>query len=212
MRGVSSRRARAARRWRNVRDIIYGDWRRTFLTGAQIHAQKKLAEQVRLPRHFDGGRGLLCLCCRIYGDPTLRVWLEDGEFEDIPSFPGSVYITSLLATEHQVIHSPRVPESDVSNSQALGEVEVTLFLRSATLGHNRCVNSGFLWADNVDGRLCAALNEAFAEWAVSHTLELPTGAELLRFRDETRRLAAEEDPPARKKARKSHKPGTGRLA
>ena len=188
--------------WRNVRDVIYGDWRRTFLVGAQGHVQKKLPVQVRMPRHFDGGRGLLCFCCRVYGDPTLRVWRGDGTFEDIPSFPGSVYLTSLLASEHQVIHAAREPGSDVYDSRALdAEVEVTFFCRSATLGHKSCSQAGFLWNDDLDGRLCAALNAAFAGWAESHTLELPTGPELRVARDEARRAAAEADRPARKKAR-----------
>ena len=91
--------------------------------------------------------------------------------------------------------------SDVHESRALGEVEVTLFFRSATLGHNRCSNAGLLWNDDIDGKLCAALNAAFAEWAVSHALVLPTGAELRVARDEARRAASEADRPARKKAR-----------
>ncbi len=74
--------------WRNVRDLVHSDWRRDFFVGGQIHVQSKKAEQVRLPRHFDGGRGLLVLCARVFGDPVLRVWEADGTYRDMPGFSG----------------------------------------------------------------------------------------------------------------------------
>ena len=83
--------------------------------------------------------------------------------------------------------------------------EVTLFCRSATLGQNSCSLPQFLWHDNIDGKLCGALNQAFLEWAGahSHSLVMPTGAELRAARDKARRAAQEANPPARTKANKS---------
>ena len=82
--------------WRNVRDLVYSDWRRDFFVGGQVHVQSKKAEQVRLPRHFDGGRGLLCLCARVFGDPTLRVWEADGTYQDMPGISSSAARGDLL--------------------------------------------------------------------------------------------------------------------
>ena len=138
-----------------------------------------------MPRHFDGGRGLVVLCVRVFGSPTLRLWRADATTIDVPSGPGHVYMTSILAPEHQVIHSARSQESDLHESAELGETEITLFIRSATFAHNRCSNASRLWCDDIDGKLCVALNDAFASRQLCHTLELPTGAALRAARLQT---------------------------
>ena len=55
--GAVPKGAKCPHQWRNVRDVIYADWRSTLLTCPQLHIQKALNEQVFMPRHFDGGRG-----------------------------------------------------------------------------------------------------------------------------------------------------------
>ena len=152
-----------------------------------------------MPRHFDGGRGLVVLCVRLFGDPTLRLWQSDGTTIDVPSGPGHVYMTSILAPEHQVIHAPRSSDSDVHESRVLGETEITLFIRSATLAHNRCSNAGRLWGDDIDGQLCAALNDAFVSWQRRHTLVRPSGADLSAARRQARLAAAEGSKPAKRR-------------
>ena len=189
-------------RWRNVRDIVHADWLSALFTAPQLHIQKKLGTQVCMPRHFDGGRGLVVLCVRLFGDPTLRLWQADDTPIDVPSGPGHVYMTSILAPEHQVIHAPRSPESDVHDSLLLGETEITLFIRSATLGHNRCSNAGRLWGDDLDGKLCAALNDAYTTWQRSHTLVLPSAADLRAARRQAQLAEAEVSKPASRKRRR----------
>ena len=111
-------------------------------------------------------------------------------------------MTSILSSEHHVIHAPRSPESDVHNSEGLGETEITLFIRSATLGHNRCSNAGRLWGDDLDGKLCAALNDAYGSWQRSHTLVLPSAVDLRAARRQAQLAEAEVSMPAsRKRAR-----------
>ena len=144
----------------------------------------------------------MVLCVRLFGDPTLRLWQSDDTQIDVPSGPGHVYMTSILAPEHQVIHAPRSPESDVHDSLVLGETEITLFIRSATLGHQRCSNAARLWCDDLDGKLCAALNDAYGSWQRSHTLELPSAADLRAARRQAQLAEAEVSmPAARKRAR-----------
>ena len=186
-------------KWRNVRDVIHSDWLSILFSAPQLHIQRKLPTQVLMPRHFDGGRGLVVLCVRLFGDPTLRLWQSDGTTIDVPSGPGHVYMTSILAPEHQVIHAPRSSDSDVHNSRVLGETEITLFIRSATLAHNRCSNAGRLWGDDIDGQLCAALNDAFVSWQRRHTLVLPSGADLSAARRQARLAAAEDSKPAKRR-------------
>ena len=183
--GVVPKGKQCPHKWRNVRDVIHADWRSTLLTCPQLHIQKALGKEVLMPRHLDGGRGLVVLCVRIFGGPTLRLWRADDTTIEVPSGPGHVYMTSILAPEHQVVHAGRSNESDLHESAELGATEVTLFIRSATLAHNRCSNAGRLWGDDIDGKLCAALNDAFVSWQLRHALELPTGAELRAARRQT---------------------------
>jgi hypothetical protein len=193
-------------RWRNVRDVIYADWLIALFTAPQFHFQKKLGTQVCMSRHSDGGRGLVVLCVRLFSDPTLRLWQKDDTPIDVPSGPGHVYMTSILSAEHQVIHAPRSPESDVHASEGLDETEITLFIRSATLGHNRCSNAARLWCDDLDGKLCAALNDAYGSWQRSHTLVLPSAADLRAARHQAQTTEAEvSNPASRKKARVADK-------
>ena len=144
----------------------------------------------------------MVLCVRLFGDPTLRLWQTDDTPIDVPSGPGHVYMTSILTAEHQVIHAPRSSESHFHNSEGLDDTEITLFIRSATLGHNRCSNAARLWCDDIDGRLCAALNDAYGSWQRSHTLLLPSAADLRAARREAQVAEAEDSMPAsRKRAR-----------
>ena len=87
--------------------------------------------------------------------------------------------------------------------RGLGETEITLFIRSATLGHNRCSNAARLWGeDDLDGKLCAALNDAYGSWQRSHTLVLPSAADLRAARRQAQLAEAETSMPAsRKRAR-----------
>ena len=121
---------------------------------------------------------MLVLCLRLFGNPTLRFWRADGATIDLPSSPGDVYITSMLAPEHQVMHSKRGWASDMHESEALGAAEVTLFIRSATFAHNRCSLPGRQWCDGIDGALCAALRDSIASWLRAHELALPDAYEL----------------------------------
>jgi hypothetical protein len=165
--------------WRNVRDVLHcKNWMEVLLSAAQLHINRKSEVPINLPRHFDGGRGALVLCVRLFGNPTLRFWQTDGTFIDLPSSPGDVYITSMLAAEHQVMHSERDAKSDMHESEALGATEVTLFVRSATLAHNRCSVSGRLWCDDIDGALCSALRDSITSWLRTHELALPDAHEL----------------------------------
>ena len=142
----------------------------------------------------------MVLCVRLFGDPTLRLWSADGEPIDIPSGPGHVYMTSIVAAEHQVIHAPRMPHSDVHGSRCLGETEITLFfLRSVALAHNRCSNAVRLWCDDVDGKLCAALTDAFAAWQRCHQLVLPNAVDLREARRLARVADADSSRPAKRK-------------
>ena len=143
---------------------------------------------------------MLVLCLRLFGHPTLRFWKADGTTIDLPSSPGDVYITSMLAPEHQVMHSEKGAESDLHESEALGATEVTLFIRSATLAHNRCSNAGRLWGDDVDGALCVVLRDAIASWLRSHELVLPDAHELQQEIDQP--SASEADKPASKRRRR----------
>ena len=186
-------------KFRNVRDIIHGDWLNMLFSAPQLHIQKKLPTQVMMPRHFDGGRGLVVICVRLFGDPTLRLWQADNNTVDVPSGPGHVYMTSILGAEHMVIHAPQAPGADVHNSSMLGETEITLFIRSATLSWNQCSNAGFLWGESIDGKLSAALTDAFASWQRRHSLVLPSGSDLRAAQRQEQLAAAEGSRPAKRK-------------
>ena len=185
------------RAWRNVRDVLYcKNWVEVLLSAAQLHINRKSYQRINLPRHFDGGRGVLVLCLRLFGNPTLRLWQADGTSIDLPSAPGDVYITSMLAPEHQVMHSERDNESDMHESEALGATEVTLFIRSATFAHNRCSNAGRLWCDDIDGALCAALRDAIASWLRTRELKLPDVHEL---QQELAQASSQASRPAKRR-------------
>ena len=141
----------------------------------------------------------MVLCVRLFGDPTLRLWDSDGKTHDVPSGPGHVYMTSILTTEHQVIHAPLLGATDFHDSPLLGATEITLFIRSATLAHNRCSNASRIWHDDVDGKLCAALTDAFASWQRCHSLQLPNASDLRAARRQSRLDAAEASKPAKRR-------------
>ena len=176
--------------------MIQTDWLSSLFSAPQLHIQRKLPTQVLMPRHFDGGRGLVVLCVRLFGDPTLRLWQSGGTTIDVPSGHGHVYMTSILAPEHQVIHAPRSADSDVHESRVLGGTEITLFIRSATLAHNRCSNAKRLWGEDIDGKLCAALTDSFVSWQRRHTLVLLSAADLSAARRQARLAPAEVSRPA----------------
>ena len=76
-------------------------------------------------------------------------------------------------------------------SSSLGEIEITLLVRSSVLNHNRLSNQSFCFNSGVDGTVCAAVAEAIARWQQRHALRLPSLGDLL----------AEEDPSCVKKCR-----------
>ena len=61
--------------------------------------------------HTDGGASLLHAGLTLFGDRVLQVRLEDGSCISLPQRPGSFYVGSMCALEHNVAHGEHAASS-----------------------------------------------------------------------------------------------------
>ena len=124
---------------------------------------------------------MIVLAVGLWSSRSVRMWLEDNSVREMTSSSGHVYMANFIGVEHQVLHDPHARARDVANNTALGDYEVTLFIRCATFRHMRCSNACRLWNEGDDGRLCKALCLGYGRWYRSSAchLLLPSLADLL---------------------------------
>ena len=135
--------------------------------------------QVALPMHYDGGRGFIVLAISLWTTRTIRMWRADGTVVDMRTEPGHCYVANFIGVEHQVLHAAAGAEAGRghTNTNVLGDFEVVYFARSAFFRHYGCSRPARLWS-GLEARLCACTCEAFAAWAGTAALVLPSLADL----------------------------------
>ena len=109
----------------------------------------------------------------------VRMWLADGAVIDMKTEPDHCYRANFIGVKQQVLHvrgGGEVGRGHTSTS-VLGDFEVTYFARSATFRYLKCASESRLWK-GVDGRLCECVCKAYAEWAATAKIELPSLANL----------------------------------
>ena len=63
-------------------------------------------DERRDPKHFDGGASLLHMGLTVFGARELECWLADQTSCVFKQVPGSLYVGTMAAIEHQVAHDP----------------------------------------------------------------------------------------------------------
>ena len=162
----------------NIKDFLHGDPADMLFTAPQLHIQKEEEKCRPMPKHFDGGRGLIVLAIALWSNRLIRIWRKDGTIAEMRTKSGHCYLANFIGCEHQVVHEADSEPEDVAHTEHLGRFQALLFVRCATFRHNRCANACFLWNEGLDGRLCDALNRGYMKWAASHQIELPNRADL----------------------------------
>ena len=136
------------------------------LVAGQLHIFDKPGD-LHEPQHHDGGASILHMGVTLYGRRRVRCFTAgpDGEHEDFPQMPGSVYVGTLTGCLHQVLHDePR------ASCEARAGHSVSLMVRTTLFPHNRARNGGPF----SDPELVKCLAHAFSEALRDQVWVLPT--------------------------------------
>ena len=77
----------------------------TDVTFNYVMLQVLRPETRRDPKHFDGGASLLHMALTIFGQRNVECWLADETSQVFKQVPGSIYVGTMAAIEHQVEHN-----------------------------------------------------------------------------------------------------------
>ena len=135
--------------------------------------------RVALPEHYDGGRGFIILAISLWTTRIVRMWLSDGTVVEMRTEPGHCYLANFVGVQHQVLHAADGAEAGRghTHTSVLDDFELIYFSRSSFFRHFCCSRPTRLWA-GVEARLVACTCEAFATWAATAKLVLPSLADL----------------------------------
>ncbi len=191
----------SSRKYANVKDFLFGgkvSWRDFLFTNIEVHIQsvgrrapasRRRASGgdpaaggeafVALPEHYDGGRGFIALAISLWTTRIVRMWLSDGTVVEMQTEPGHCYLANFVGVQHQVLHAAAGAEAGRghTNTSVLDDFEVIYFARSAFFRYFRCSRPSRLWS-GLEARLVACSCEAFATWAATAKLVLPSLADL----------------------------------
>ena len=187
----------------NVKDFLFGgkaSWRDFLFTAPEVHIQsvgRRAVEPrrratgknpaaggeafVALPEHYDGGRGFIVLAISLWTTRFIRMWRADGTVVEMRAEPGHCYLANFVGVRHQVLHAAAGAEAGRghTNTSHLHDFEVIYFARSAFFRHFACTRPDRLWS-GLEARLAACACDAFAKWAPTAKLVLPSLADLER--------------------------------
>ena len=136
------------------------------LVAGQLHIFEEPG-QLEEPSHHDGGASILHMGVTLSGRRRLRCFAAgaEGEYQDMPQMPGSVYLGTLTGCLHQVLHdTPR------ASSETLQGHSITLMARTSLFPHNRARNMNTFG----DSDLVKCLAQAFSEALRDQTWILPS--------------------------------------
>ena len=98
--------------------------------------------------------------------------------------PGHCYLANFIGVEHQVLHTTSAGAEagrGYTKSGALGDVEVVYLARSAFSWFPSAPTSVGFWS-GLEARLCDCTCAAFAKWAATAKIEVPSLADLKKRR------------------------------
>ena len=155
---------------RYLRDVNPSIWLFKFAT-IQIMKCGERAD----PRHFDGGAALLMCSITLFGERELQVESATHTVQ-MDLRPGSVYLASLAAAAHQVLHLPRRDGEELLEVNSGADAcRVVILLRGSTFRAAR--------GSVVPGPTLAfqAAQRAVSAWQASAQLWLPSLVDCQQF-------------------------------
>lgn len=143
----------------------------------------------RDPKHFDGGSSLFLMAITLYGHRDVQLHMghplgcaaQPDTLASpicITNRPGSIYLGTLAAVEHEVLHHDNdTPRSGDNYVLATGEnAKIVVILRCATFRHARGTSGA-----QIPGPVATfeAVNRVAVKWLASAGLQLPTMQDIL---------------------------------
>ena len=141
------------------------------LVAGQVHIFKEPGE-VQENMHHDGGASVLHMGITLFGRRRLRCWEDDsdGEYQDFPQVPGSVYLGTLTGPLHQVRHDLPRADCEVHRGHS-----VSIMLRTTLFPHSRARAMKHV----AEPQFLGCLSRAFAESLRDLPWSLPDLAQCL---------------------------------
>ena len=179
-----------SRKQRNLADFLHHDVQQYALNACQWHCQslrnvvwkvpenqwvsigdasKRHTGGIFMPEHHDGGRAFLVWAISLWSLRIVRLWDEEGRYEDMQTFNGHTYFAGFLGPKHQVRHEHARVDHALA-TENLGPMEVVLFIRSTCFGHNKLSNACRIPGES---NLVAALMRGVAAWQTKHEMYIP---------------------------------------
>jgi len=179
-----------SRKQRNLADFLHHDVQQYALNACQWHCQslrnvvwkvpenqwvsigdasKRHTGGIFMPEHHDGGRAFLVWAISLWSLRIVRLWDEEGRYEDMQTFNGHTYFAGFLGPKHQVRHEHARVDHALA-TENLGPMEVVLFIRSTCFGHNKLSNACRIPGES---KLVAALMRGVAAWQTKHEMYIP---------------------------------------